>query len=525
MPPGVPRRLDPPASVGAPTTRLRSRRRVLARWVLASAVLLVVAIVAFVAFQYVRLSDGLRTSSAISAAPGHDGSPHGDMNLLVMGLDSRLDEDGHALPAATYQALHAGDQSSGGENANVLIVLHVPGDGSKSTAFSIPRDDYVQLAGCPDGECMGKIKQAYGLAFDQAERQLANQGVRYSSARVQRQRDAGRRAEITTVEQLLGGGLHIDHFVEVTLVAFYELAKVVQPITVCVNEATSDRYSGADFKPGRQQINAGQALAFVRQRRDDGHLSLNFTDLDRERRQQAFIAALAFQLRQAGTLANPLKVSGIVDVGKANIAIDNRLNLLGLVKLAAQLSGGNLTFYTLPVKAFGRSPRGEDVNLVDLPLLQATVRSLLSPPQRGTTGSAAPTGTPVPVVTSGAVEVLNATGRAGLAGQVEHDLVTTGYRVSRIGTANSRANSVVEYSADSVGTATSVARSLGGLATAASATVPAGMVRVLLGADYTTLNATARPVATAVSGTGTGRNAPSVTALTAVPGGGVPCVK
>ena len=93
-----------------------------------------------------------------------------------MGLDSRLDEDGHALPAATYQALHADDQSCGGENADVLIVLHVPGDGSKSTAFSIPRDDYVQLAGCPDGECMGKIKQAYGLAFDQAERQLANQG-------------------------------------------------------------------------------------------------------------------------------------------------------------------------------------------------------------------------------------------------------------------------------------------------------------------------------------------------------------
>ena len=176
------------------------------------------------------------------------------------------------------------------------MLLHVPGDGSKATEISIPRDDYVHLAGCPDGECMGKIKQAYGLAFDQESRRIAGQSGLDSTQRQQQERDAGRKAEITTVSQFLAG-VPIDHFVEVTLVAFYEIAQVVQPITVCVNANTQDTYSGANFHKGRQQINASQALSFVRQRRDDTHPSLNFTDLDRERRQQAFIASLAYQLK------------------------------------------------------------------------------------------------------------------------------------------------------------------------------------------------------------------------------------
>ncbi len=156
----------------------------------------------------------------------------------------------------------------------MLILLHVPADGRKATGLSIPRDDYVALPGCPDGQCMGKIKQAYGLGYDQASRTLARQGAPFGAARVQRQRDAGRLAEIAAVEQFLGG-VHVDHFVEVTLVAFYELAQVVQPITVCVNNDTQDlrssprtpRRAARRSGPGRgpaQQLGQGmQTLTAV----------------------------------------------------------------------------------------------------------------------------------------------------------------------------------------------------------------------------------------------------------------------
>lgn len=93
-----------------------------------------------------------------------------------MGLVSRLDEDGDPLPADIYSALRAGDQHDGGYNTNVLMLMHVPGDGSRPTSMSIPRDGYVDLAGSRDGIPQGKIKQAYGLAFDQEHRRLVAQG-------------------------------------------------------------------------------------------------------------------------------------------------------------------------------------------------------------------------------------------------------------------------------------------------------------------------------------------------------------
>ena len=54
------------------------------------------------------------------------------------------------MPQDVYDALHAGDETVGGYNANVLILVHIPASGA-STAVSIPRDDYVDLAGCPTG--------------------------------------------------------------------------------------------------------------------------------------------------------------------------------------------------------------------------------------------------------------------------------------------------------------------------------------------------------------------------------------
>jgi len=372
-----------------------------------AAAVAVLAVGGYAVFQYLSLSTGIRKSQVLEA-PDAKAQPHADTNILVMGLDSRLDENGKPLPQDIYDALHSGDQSDGGLNANVLMLLHVPGDGRKATEISIPRDDDVALAGCPDKQCSGKIKQAYGLAADQESHRIAGDASLDAAQRQQKSRDAGRTAQIQTVQDFLG--VHVDHFVEVTMVAFYQLAQVVQPITVCVLNDTQDRFSGADFHRGQQQVDAAQAVAFVRQRRDEHHPELNFTDLDRERRQQAFIVSLSTQLKQAGTLANPVKLSGILDVVKQNTAIDSGLDLLQFAQQASALTGGNVTFYTLPIERFGKNARGEDVNVVNVAQVRATVAQLLSPPapSPGPTGpsTAAPSGSPAgpaPTATPGGV--------------------------------------------------------------------------------------------------------------------------
>ena len=178
--------------------------------------------------------------------------------------------------------------------------------------ISIPRDDYANLPGCPDGSCKEKIKQ--GTAWPATRHTSCCEQGRHRDRRWSRQsRDAGRKEEADTVSQFLGG-IPIDHFIEVTLVAFFQIAKVVQPMTG-VSAEGHPRHVLRRELPGRHAVplNASQALAFVRQRRDNvkgDYYYNNFTDLDRERRQQAFISSLAYKLRQAGTFTNPTKSAG-----------------------------------------------------------------------------------------------------------------------------------------------------------------------------------------------------------------------
>jgi LCP family protein required for cell wall assembly len=515
-----------PAAVQAPRRR---RRRALTRWVVGLVLLVVVSLVGFVVFQYFNLSMGIKRSDVLSGsalnAVKSKGAAAKDTNILIMGLDSRLDENGNPLPQQIYDALHAGGQADGGLNANVLMLLHVPGNGSKATEISIPRDDYASLVGCPDGECMGKIKQAYGLAFDQESKKLAGQSGLDSVQRQQKERDAGRSAQIATVSKFLGG-VPIDHFVEVTLVSFYEIAQVVQPITVCVNANTQDTYSGANFHKGYQQINASQALAFVRQRRDDTHPSLNFTDLDRERRQQAFIASLAYQLKQANTFTNPIKMSQIIDVAKQNTAIDSGLNVLALAQQASSLTGGNVTFYTLPIDHFGKDPLGEDVNYVNLPQIQATVRQLLYPAPRPS-ATQAPSPLAGPRVVVGAI---NASGRPELLAELRRALSAGGFSLGKTTTATPVPASLVEYGAGADKSAFNLALTLGGMPTQRSAALAPGGLRVVIAPDFApptgaVVTPSPSPTATAVPGAGPGVVAPPPTALSALSGGGIQCVK
>lgn len=351
---------------------------------------------------YNDLSDGLTQSKALR---GRQGSTGGDRNILIMGLDSRLDVNGNPLPQEMYDALHAGDETSGGYNANVLILLHIPAGGEKATAISIPRDDYVDFPGCPGGQCKGKIKQAYGLAHYETKTRLQAEGG-LSDEELERQaREAGRIAEIDTVQQFLGG-VPIDHFVEVTLIAFFQVAEVVQPIRVCLTQATSDVYSGARFRKGEQDISASQAMAFVRQRRDP-NTDLNFTDLDRNRRQQAFIVSLAQQLQRTGAITDLGRLQRILDVAKPNIAVDEGLDLMDLASSATDLAG-NTTFYTLPVQEFTQNEFGEDINQVDVPLIRAIVADILgtsaipssTPPRPTGSRSAAPTTSTTPTTST-----------------------------------------------------------------------------------------------------------------------------
>ncbi|NMK79506.1 LCP family protein, partial [Staphylococcus capitis] len=168
-----------------------------------------------------------------------------------IGLDSRKDQDGNDLPRAVLNQLHAGDSDAGGYNTNTLILVHVGAD-NKVTAFSIPRDDWVPAEGIPGYKHI-KIKEAYGLTKANEADKLVNEGITDQATLEQQSREAGRRATLNAVRRLTGQP--IDYFAEVNLVGFYDLASELGGITVCLNNAVYDSYSGANFPAGEQTLN------------------------------------------------------------------------------------------------------------------------------------------------------------------------------------------------------------------------------------------------------------------------------
>ncbi|MBF6331660.1 LCP family protein [Nocardia transvalensis] len=532
----------PPRSRGRharPRSRARSGLLAAGRAVMAVLAIFVVVVTGAAWRTYNAALGGVTTSDALPDGPRSLGD---DQNILIMGLDSRLDQHGKPLPQDMYDALHAGDESVGGYNANVLILVHIPGDGSRATAISIPRDDYVTLdaASCESAPCKGKIKQAYGFAYQRAKDRLS--ATVTDPLELERQsREAGRKAEMATVQRFLGN-VPIDHFVEVTLVAFFQIAQVVQPITVCLNEDTSDSFSGANFRKGVQQIDAAQAMAFVRQRRDPNP-DLNFTDLDRTRRQQAFIVSLARKLQETGVLTSPGNLRGLLDVAKQNIAIDSKLDPMQFAQQASVLVNGGLSLYTLPVEEFGTDSIGEDINIVDVNKIRTIVRELLSPPGSRPTTTTTPAPTTVPGSSGVVLNVVNSSGRQGLAAQVAQALTARGFTAGYLGTGAVDTDSTIAYGPGAETAALALAEQFGLTATPSTgldeqtieltigtAAADSGPIAQLSTPDPTpTATTTTPPTATTpptpVPATAPGAKAPAPTDLSSMDANGIPCVK
>lgn len=460
----------------------------------------------------------------------------GNQNILLMGLDSRLDQNGKPLPQDVYDALHAGDESSGGYNANVLIVVHISDGDGPVTAISIPRDDYAELPGCPGSVCAGKIKQAYGLAYQQSLNSQAagnsgGAGANNLTAREQTAREAGRKAEINAVNDFLG--ISVDHFVEVTLGAFFQIAKAVEPITVCLNADTRDSYSGADFHQGVQRIDAADAMAFVRQRRDENDGS--FTDFDRTRRQQAFLVSLVNAARSGGALSSVSGLRKLLQVARDNVAVDDGLDMMEFASRASQLSERPLSLYTLPIAGFGKDANGSDINQVDLPTIRRIVNERFMSDTPVALQAASPS-TPPPALAEPAIlDVVNATSRDGLAAAIEEAFAGRGFTRGSATTAAAPADdSAIEYGPGADRAAQVLADQLHVPATANNA-VAAGTVRLTVGTQFPAGDYLAHPGATAdpsgsgqvsaVAATGTGDRAPAPTDLSQMTAANVPCVK
>jgi LCP family protein required for cell wall assembly len=470
----------------------------------------------------------VRDVSSIGGSHAIDSGPSiGAQNILLMGLESRTDWNGNILPNNILNALHAGSAAGvaagvGGNATNTLILIHIPAGGKKASGFSIPRDDWVTFPTPYDGQAQGKVDQAYGFALAAKESELRQQSSTLSQNQIAfAGNEAGRAATVATVEQLTG--VHIDHFAEVNLDGFYELASVLGGVEVCLKHPVAyDSYSGFyAHHAGYQHLNAVMALAFVRQR----HGLVN-GDLDRTHRQQAFLDSVMQQLRTEGVLSDLTKINSLLSAAKQYVITEEGWNLLDFASQMRSLTSGNLTFRTLPIGLNGvnyATIDGQDANLVNPPYIKQIVQETFYPPA-ASSARASTSPSPKPESSADAakttVDVYNGGNTAGLAGQVSTVLVKDGYRAGLVQNTSALTTTQVTYGTGASASAAKIAALFHVTATA-SATVTAGHVEVMLGADATLAEVSGTPAssASAVPLPTSGAQGGAVTAKN-----GIPCV-
>lgn len=466
------------------------------------------------------MAHGVLGGVTVSQALGSD-DPHsagGAMNILLIGLDSRKDQDGNELPWAVLKHLHAGDSDDGGYNTNTLILVHVGAD-DKVTAFSIPRDDYVPFTGVPGYKHI-KIKEAYGLTKAYAEQKLMNNGVSDQKELETKGREAGRSATLRAVRNLTG--VPIDYFAEINLAGFYDLTQSLGGVQVCLKHAVYDSYSGADFPAGRQTLSAEQALSFVRQRH-----GLENGDLDRTHRQQAFLSSVMRQLQDSGTFTDLSKLKSLMAVARKDVVLsagwdENQFRRMGA------LTGADVEYRTLPVLRY-ENVDGQDVNIVDPKAIKAEVAAAF-----GTSAPATPATTAAPNPST-VVDVVNASSISGLASKVSRMLSQHGYAA---GTVRDREygesdSTTVDYGSGAKTDAQSIATLLGiDAADRSDSALSTDRIQVIVGDGYS-VPSTAALDQTSTTTTASSSYYGSHTSTSAEPtpdrgapidGGGVPCV-
>ena len=274
------------------------------------------------------------------------------MNLLLVGTDDRsrlTDEE-----VAKYSTGRTESTLT-----DTIMVLHIPPSdapaGTPVSLVSIPRDSWVDIPGYG----MDKINAAFGLGGGGAE---------------------GTSLLAETVTAVTGMPIH--HTLVVDFASFARITEAIGPVEVCLKEPTSDPATGLALPAGPQVLEPEDALAFVRQRQN-----LPNGDLDRVKRQQAYLAAAAHAIRD-NLLSPSYGMDLATTVGEnlfADEAFRRSAQAAAVANAAVRSLGTTVRTTTLPVADINATIGEQSVVLLDEPAIPGFVASLDLPDPTETT--------------------------------------------------------------------------------------------------------------------------------------------
>ncbi|MFA5004468.1 MAG: LCP family protein [Candidatus Saccharimonadales bacterium] len=342
--------------------------------------------------------------------PGHLNNQNGRVNILVAG--NSADDLGH----------------NGAELTDSIMILSLDTRTHSALMLSVPRDLWVNIPG--NGHA--KINAAYP--------------------------EGGMNLLQKTIEQNLD--IPINYQVLVNYTAFKDLVNAVGGITIKIQSpdprgiydpsldyTTRNCCALAKYPNGNVNLNGKQALNLARARGDAyGSYGFPQADFDRTQHQRQMLLAVKDKASNTSVIANPLKVSKLVDAAGNNVRTNLSLSeIQALYYYTKDLNDGSIqssninTLDGKPMLASYMSPNGQSAlipaaGIDDFSDIQAQIKKLFSSD---------------PVVRESAnVVVLNATNTVGLATKQGNILSAKGMIISQVAdaSANQAATSMIDNS-------------------------------------------------------------------------------
>jgi LCP family protein required for cell wall assembly len=254
----------------------------------------------------VKLGPGVSIEGEGEAPPAV-GPIDGPVNILLVGSDSG---GGNA------------DYGERGENLNdVTILLHISPVSHTAIAVSMPRDMFVPIVGCTDGDPgTRKINEA-----------LFNGGLACA---------------VTTVEALTG--VDIGYAAQIEFDGVIAMSLALGGVEVCVAEPIHDLQIDYHLEPGTHSLKGWSALQFLRSRHGVG----DGGDVSRISNQQLFLSAMMRKIKSQEVLTNPLTVYSLAQAAASNMTLSTSLNSLDTMASMAlavkDIPLKNIAFVTYP---------------------------------------------------------------------------------------------------------------------------------------------------------------------------------
>ena len=268
--------------------------------ILAIIVLATIGWFGFKAIQAAQRIIGSAGSGAPALAGAIDptklkGEGDGRINILVLGVGGA----GHDGP----------------DLSDTMMVWSIDPKTKDVAMLSVPRDLYVKIpASVKNRSQFGKINSANAL------------GGPSSAEKV--------------IENIIGVPIH--YYVVVDFSGFKQAIDAVGGVDINVKQAlfdnrypceTGNKYCPYNQPAGRVHMSGIQALRYARCRHNDAGIGNCGNDYGRASRQQEVIAALRQKALSAGTLTNPIKLTGLINAIGEHVKTD--LQIGELKKLAA----------------------------------------------------------------------------------------------------------------------------------------------------------------------------------------------